>query len=91
MFLRQIATDFGAQSATHLRAAVDQYETLAQKHLCSRCPTEIAPMPHMLKKGQAWTQEMRNAQADILTAALPFERAALAEIEKAVAAADVRM
>jgi hypothetical protein len=87
VFLRSIAGEFDAEATGHLRAAADIYETLAKKHLCQRSPTAVAPMPFMLKKDQTWTQDMRNAQADILAAALALEHQALAEMEAALATA----
>lgn len=87
IYLKNIAGEFDPKAVKHLRAAADLYQRMAEKGLCQRCPTEIAPMPHMLKKGQKWTQEMRNAEADILEKALDLERRAVMEIDKAVQSA----
>jgi len=46
-------------------------------------------MPFMMKAGEAWTQEMRNAQVDILQTALKLERRAVSEIGEALVAMEV--
>ncbi|MCC7145851.1 MAG: hypothetical protein IT443_05350 [Phycisphaeraceae bacterium] len=85
-YLTQIAGNFDAPAAAHLRAAAQTYTQLADA-LSQPCPTEIAPMPRMLQPGQAWTQEMRHRQAQILAQARDLDRQALAEIQAALAQA----
>ncbi len=85
-YLETIAAEFDAPVAAHLRRAADLYREIAETHLCRECPTNIAPMPYMMKEGEVWTQGMRDAQAAILDEAQKIERRALAEIDRALAA-----
>lgn len=44
----------------------------------------IAPLPWSLKEGESWTSEMREQEIRRLEAALPLEREAIQEIERAL-------
>ncbi len=83
IYLRSIAPEFEKDIAVHLAKAAGLYQQIFEV-LTKRCPTEIAPIPGMLKKGQSWTQDMRRFQADLLTEAAGVEREAIAEIGKAL-------
>ncbi len=83
IYLRSIAGEFEQDAAAHLLKAAELYQQIFDV-LTKRCPTEIAPMPWMLKEGESWTQEMRDFQAECLKDVVPIERKAIAEMEKAL-------
>jgi hypothetical protein len=87
-YLRAVASEFGPQAAPHLRKAAECYDKLANHVLrdAQHCVVTVAPYPWTLKQGESWTAETRQGQIQRLKAALPLEREALAEIEKALAA-----
>ena len=82
-YLKLIAPEVSPKARPHLLDAAEHYEQL-RALMDKRCPTELAPMPWMLKQGQSWTQEMRQEQAAILEEALELDRQAVARIEKAL-------
>jgi hypothetical protein len=86
-YLRSIAGDFPAESSPHLLRAADLYEKMATQVLTDErhCFTSIAPYPWSLKPGQTWTTEARAGEISRLQKALPLEREALRDIEKALA------
>jgi hypothetical protein len=84
IYLRSIAEEFDKNVAAHLLKAAGIYQQLFDA-LTKRCPTQIAPTPWVLEEGKSWTQEMRSFQASILKEALPLDRKAVVEIEKALA------
>jgi hypothetical protein len=84
IYLRSIAEEFDKDVAPHLLKAADLYQQIFDT-LNKRCPTQIAPKPGMLEKGKSWSQDMRCFQASILEEALPLDRKAVGEIEKALA------
>jgi hypothetical protein len=86
LYLRDVAEEFGAETADHLRKAADLYEQMATQTLCDseHCVIAIAPLPWSLKEGESWTTEMRADQIRRLEVALPLERAALQEIRAAL-------
>ncbi len=87
-YLRSVGPLLGGQASVHAARAADLYQKLLDEVLTRPCPTEIAPMPWMLKPGQTWTPDLRRRQADKLDAALALDRQAIAELEQAVAASD---
>ncbi|MEW6360236.1 MAG: hypothetical protein AB1696_28140 [Planctomycetota bacterium] len=88
-YLRDVAGEFNAPAAEHLRRAADLYGKMSDEVLRDKehCVVTIAPYPWALKDGKVWTTEMRKKQIRRLEAALPLEREALQEIEKALALA----
>ena len=87
IYLRSVADEFCEAAAERLRKAAGIYDQIASA-LTVRCPTEIAPMPWMLKEGQTWTQQMRDEEAGILEQVHALDRQAVAEIGRALAALD---
>jgi hypothetical protein len=87
-YLRDVAGEFDARAAEHLRRAADCYERMSSQVLqdSDHCLITIAPLPWSLKEGEAWTNEMRQDQIGRLEAALPLEREAIEEIEGTLAA-----
>jgi hypothetical protein len=81
-YLTGIANLFDHEAATHLARASGLYRTMVADVLGRRDPREIAPPPVWLAAGRPWTDEMRHAQAALLTEALAIEREALGEIEQ---------
>ena len=53
--------------------------------MTAKCPTEIAPMPWMLKKGESWTQQTRDEEAAVLEKVRGLDARAVAHIREAVA------
>lgn len=84
-YLRAIAPEFDGKARVHLEHAAELYQELFSEVLTERCPTELAPMPWFLKDKAAWTQELRDEQAQVLERAVPLEQRALAEIAAALA------
>ena len=86
-YLRDVAGEFDAPAAQHLRKAADLYGRMSDDVLRDKehCVVTIAPYPWALKEGKSWTSEIRQEQIRRLEAALPIEREAIAEIEKALA------
>ena len=84
-YLRSIAGEFDGEAGEHLSLAAEQYGRI-HEILCRRCPTEVAPMRFALGEGGTWTQEQREAQAELLEAAFGVERAAVRELEGALEA-----
>ena len=83
-YLRSIADECGPDAADHLRQAASHYEALA-KGLTPECFTKIAPYPWMIDGDpERWSEKLRLRQAGLLESALVHERAAIAEIEKAL-------
>jgi len=91
-YLRAVGPEFGPQAAQHLLKAAESYDKLANHVLRDEkhCVVTVAPYPWALKPGESWTAETRQGQIQRLKAALPLEREALAEIEKALAVAEKR-
>ena len=83
-YLRSIAAEFSGEAGERLARAAQQYEQI-DEILHRRRPTEIAPMPWALGEGEVWTQAQREAQAELLEEALAVERAAVSELERALA------
>jgi len=84
-FCGMAAEVLGGKAAGHLAIAARIYEDLASKNLSATCPTDLAPMPWMMKEGKGWDARMRAAQVATLTKARDQDRKALAEIEAALA------
>jgi hypothetical protein len=89
-YLRDIADEFSPLVASHLRTAAGLYARMSGEVLqdSEHCLITVAPLPWSLKEGQAWTNETREEQIRRLERALPLERAAIQEIESALAAID---
>ncbi|MDD5706567.1 MAG: M56 family metallopeptidase [Kiritimatiellae bacterium] len=87
-YLETVAPEFGDRAAKHLRTAATEYASLvtALTDGARDCST-IAPYPW--QEQQPWTDALRAAQARRLRMALEHERAAIAAIEKALAAEGV--
>ena len=83
-YLRSIAAEFSGEAGERLARAAQKYEQI-DEILHRRRPTEIAPMPWALGEGEVWTQAQREAQAELLEEALAVERAAVSELERALA------
>jgi len=86
-YLREVGGGFRAPVAQHLRKAADLYGKMSAEVLRDKehCVVTIAPYPWALKDGKTWTSEMRQEEIRRLEAALPLEREAVQEIEKALA------
>lgn len=84
-YLESIGPELAGEAADPLARAAGRYREIVAA-LTRRRPTEVAPMPWMLKPGEAWTQAQRNAQADALAAAFDLERRAVADLGRAVTA-----
>lgn len=82
-YLRSVADGFGKDGAAHLLAAAEAYDNVV-KALTegASCSTLVAPYPWMEK--EKWDNARRAGQAGRMTRALPFEKTAIAEIEKAL-------
>ena len=74
-YLREVAPELDAERAARARAAADIYAQEVEL-LCARPPYEVAPAPWHLQ-GKPWTQEKREAQAQLLEQALGLERKAV--------------
>ena len=85
-YLREVMDLFDAQAAECLTRAAALYDEMSSQVLRDRehCVVTIAPYAWALKGGRVWTAEMRQEQIRRLEAALPLERAAIAEIEEAL-------
>ena len=86
-YLKSVQAQFTGEPPAHLAKAAELYGQITQR-LSNPCPTEIAPMPGMMKEAQRWTQDMRNRQAKILEECRSLEKQAISEIEKALALMD---
>jgi hypothetical protein len=83
-WLKQRAEIFTGEARRHLLAAADHYAMIAE--LCMKdlkCPWDLALPPG---KSDQWTPDMRRTQIQRLGTARKHDRAAIAEIEKALAA-----
>ena len=89
LYLRDVAGEFEAQAADHLRKAAVLYERMSKEVLQdeNHCLITVAPLPWSLKEGKTWTNEKRQEQIERLQAALPLEREAIQEIQSALDAA----
>ena len=89
-YLRDVAGEFDTGIARHLHKAADLYERISSEILRDEehCLITIAPLPWLLKEGEAWTNEMRQGQIERLAAALPLEREAIQEIKAALDSLD---
>jgi hypothetical protein len=87
-YLRDIAGEFAPKAASHLLRAADLYEEMADRVLRDEAHglLSIAPLPWTLGEGGTWTNEMREDQIARLQAALPLERQAIRELERALGA-----
>ena len=86
-YLRGIAQSFYEEVELLLLNAADFYEKMVTEKLLDKdgCFTDFVPYPWMLEKGKKWSNEMRTEQIRRLQEALPWEKKAIAEIEKALA------
>ena len=82
-YLRAVAAELGPETAAHLGAAAQQYEAVTKALAGARSSVRY---PWQLKGRVEWTPAMRAQQAQALQAALAAERAAVAELEQALAA-----
>lgn len=80
-YLRGIEGHLEGEVAEHVSKAADLYDEMFGKLKEGR---KHAPFPRDLKEGEAWTEEMRHAEAAVLKQALALEKNAVAEIEKAL-------
>lgn len=88
-YLEQVADEFNPTAAAHLKKASELYAQMSAGSLRGdKCLLDVAPLPWSLKEGEAWTKEMRHDQIKRLEAALPLEREAIQEIEKALASVE---
>jgi len=80
-YLRQVADELGGDARGHLRVAADRYEAVAQRldagKDCVKAPWD-----------KSWTPENRATESALLRACLADERAAVAEIAKALESLD---
>ena len=80
-YLRQVADEMDGDAAGRLRAAADRYEAIARRldagKACVKHPWD-----------ESWTPENRAKEVSILRDSLADERAAVAEIEKALESVD---
>lgn len=84
-YLREICGQFSNTSQEHLHKAADLYQKISAEVLTGdMSPTDVAPYPDSLKKGEKWTKEKRQKQIKRLQQALPLEIRAVEEIEKAL-------
>jgi hypothetical protein len=85
-YLREVTGEFESPVAAHLLQAAALYEQISGEVLTDATHTtmKIAPYPGGPEDGKLWTTEMRHEQVRRLEAALPLERAAIAEIEAAL-------
>lgn len=86
-YLREIAPRFAPPVDGHLRKAARLYARMADEVLTDpeHCILTVAPYPGDAERGP-WTVEKRQEELRRLEAALPLEREAISEIEKALAA-----
>ena len=77
-YLRQIADEFEPDAAKRLRAAADRYERVSKRMWDNRGLMEYP-------WDKSWTAENRAKEAEMMLADLTDERAAVAEIEGALA------
>jgi hypothetical protein len=85
-YLRQAALEFESLALEHMIQAADLYDRISNNILRDEQldTFTIAPYPRGPNDGKSWTAEMRLEQVRRLEAALPLERAAIAEIEAAL-------
>ncbi|MCG3179389.1 MAG: hypothetical protein BIFFINMI_01724 [Phycisphaerae bacterium] len=83
-YLHDVARLFEGEAADRVGRAAALYGRLRDL-LTERCVTDVAAMPWM-PGGKQWTADMRHAQADLLAKAADMDAAAIAELEKALAA-----
>jgi len=86
-YLRAIADEFDSRAAGHLKNAAGLFEKMSNQVLSDEkhCVITVAPYPWDLKEGKMWTTALRQDQVKRLEQALPLEREAIGEIEKALA------
>jgi hypothetical protein len=86
LYLREIVVEFEGPATGHLLQAADLYQQMSKEILqdSDHCLLDIAPPPWYLQDGQAWSNDVRQAQIERLKAALPLERQALQEIKSAL-------
>jgi hypothetical protein len=86
IYLESVADELGADVSPRLRRAAGLYRELVKALGGDKSPTEIAPMPWMLKqRDRTWTKEMRLDQAERLEKAKELDRLAVEEIRGALA------
>jgi len=85
-YLHGLSQGFYEEAEKHLLNAADLYEKMVTEKLldANECFTDFVPYPWMLEKGKKWSNEMREEQIRRLQEALPLEKHAIAEIEKAL-------
>jgi len=85
-YLRGLAQGFYEEVELHLLNAADYYEKMVTEKLIDNngCFTDFVPYPWMLEKGEIWSNKMRDEEIKHLQEALPWEKKAIAEIEKAL-------
>lgn len=85
-YLRGIAQGFYEEVETPLLKAAGLYEQMVTEKLLDEkgCFTDFVPYPWMLDKNQSWSNEMRAEEIRRLKEALPLEKEAIAQIEKAL-------
>ncbi|MHB0938679.1 MAG: hypothetical protein ACYC6A_19970 [Armatimonadota bacterium] len=86
-YLREIAAQYPPAAADHLRRAAEIYNDMADKVLSDRehAVIAVAPYPWGLKPGEQWLPAQIRQQVERLEKALPLEKAAIGEIEQALA------
>ena len=84
-FLRAISGEHSDAARQSLETAAATYDAIVAE-MTRPGLTRVAPMPGMLSEGQSWSQEQRNAQADILEAVFGLERRAIGGIEATLGA-----
>jgi len=86
-YLREIAAQYPPAAADHLRRAADLYDEMATRVLTDKEHSYIAvaPYPWGLKAGEQWQPAQIRQQVERLEKALPLEKAAIEEIQQALA------
>jgi len=89
-YLREIAAQYPPAAANHLRRAADLYDEMASRVLTDKehSVVAVALYPWMLKAGEQWRPEQIQSQVERLEKALPLEKAAIGEIQQALAVID---
>ena len=87
-YLREMAAQYPPAAADHLHRAADLYDEMATRVLTDKehCVVTVAPYPWGLKAGEQWQPAQIRQQVERLEKALPLEKAAIGEIEQALAA-----
>ena len=92
-YLTSIATDFRGPTAERLGKAADLYSQINKALVTERdgakCIYQMYPWE--LKELSNWTKQLRLAEVAALKDALALERQAIAEIEKALAAEEIKV